>query len=456
MKVSKFGGTSVASAAQIKKVAAIIKEDAARKIVVVSAPGKRFDDDIKVTDLLISLANASLSGNDAEKELQAVVERYADIAAGLGLGDEIVQVIEQDLRDRIGQSKENRDLFVDQLKASGEDNNAKLIAAYFSSIGLEAEYVNPKEAGLIVSDEPGRARALPEAYENLRNLRDRKGVVVFPGFFGYSKDGVMMTFARGGSDITGSILAAAIGAELYENFTDVDSVFAANPRVVDQPVEIKRMTYREMRELSYAGFSVFHDEALMPAFQHSVPVCIKNTNNPSAEGTMIVAEREYTKSPVIGIAADGGFSTIYVSKYLMNRELGFGRRLLQILEEEDISYEHTPSGIDDLSVIVRSHQLTPEKEERIIHKCREELKVDDVHIEHHFAMIVLVGEGMHNTKGLTARATTAISQAGANIEMINQGSSEVSLVFGIHEDDTNNVLKALYKEFFSTTAVLGV
>ncbi|HEY9578019.1 MAG TPA: aspartate kinase [Pseudobacillus sp.] len=456
MKVCKFGGTSVASAAQIKKVAAIIKEDAARKIVVVSAPGKRFDDDIKVTDLLISLAEASLSGKDAEKELQAVVERYADIAAELGLDNEIAQVIEQDLRDRVKQDKENRDLFVDQLKASGEDNNAKLIAAYFSSIGLEAEYINPKDAGLIVSDEPGRARALPEAYENLRNLRDRKGIVVFPGFFGYSKDGVMMTFARGGSDITGSILAAAIGAELYENFTDVDSVFAANPKIVDQPVEIKRMTYREMRELSYAGFSVFHDEALMPAFQHSVPVCIKNTNNPSAEGTMIVAEREYSNSPVIGIAADGGFSTIYVSKYLMNRELGFGRRLLQILEEEEISYEHTPSGIDDLSVIVRSHQLTPEKEERIIQKCREELKVDDVHIEHHFAMVVLVGEGMNNTRGLTARATTAISQAGANIEMINQGSSEVSLVFGIQEEETNSVLRALYKEFFSTTAVLGV
>ncbi|MGM7634616.1 aspartate kinase [Bacillus sp. Hm123] len=456
MKVCKFGGTSVASAEQIKKVAAIVGEDATRKIVVVSAPGKRFSDDIKVTDLLINLAEASLSTGEAEKELQAVVDRYADIAKELGLDEQIVKVIEEDLRGRVTVNRNNRDLFVDQLKASGEDNNAKLIAAYFSSIGMEAEYVNPKEAGLIVSDEPGRARALPEAYENLSNLRDRKGVVVFPGFFGYSRDGVMMTFARGGSDITGSILAAAIGAELYENFTDVDSVFAANPKVVDNPIEIKRMTYREMRELSYAGFSVFHDEALMPAFQRSVPVCIKNTNNPSAEGTMIVAEREYSNSPVIGIAADGGFSTIYVSKYLMNRELGFGRRLLQILEDEYISYEHTPSGIDDLSVIVRSHQLTPEKEARIISRCREELLVDDVYIEHRFAMVVLVGEGMHNTRGLTARATTAISRVGANIEMINQGSSEVSLVFGIQEKDTDNVLKELYKEFFSTSAVLGV
>ncbi|KKB36170.1 aspartate kinase [Bacillus thermotolerans] len=456
MKVSKFGGTSVASASQIKKVAAIVQEDPSRKIVVVSAPGKRFSDDIKVTDLLISLADAALSGNGAEKELQAVVDRYASIAEELGLGDDIIHVIEEDLRGRVAHDKENRDLFVDQMKASGEDNNAKLIAAYFSSIGLEAEYVNPKDAGLVVSDEPGRARALPEAYENLKSLRDRQGIVVFPGFFGFTQEGVMMTFARGGSDITGSILAAATKAELYENFTDVDSVFAANPNVVDSPVEIKRMTYREMRELSYAGFSVLHDEALMPAFRHSVPVCIKNTNNPSAEGTMIVAEREYSKSPVIGIATDGGFSTIYVSKYLMNREIGFGRRLLQILEDEGISYEHTPSGIDDLSIIVRSHQLTPEKEERIMDRCRKELEVDDVHIEHDFAMVVLVGEGMNNTKGLTARATAAITRADANIEMINQGSSEVSLVFGIQNSDTDKVLKELYQEFFSTAAVLGV
>ncbi|WP_100332413.1 aspartate kinase [Bacillus xiapuensis] len=454
MKVCKFGGTSVASAEQIKKVAAIIKQDASRKIVVVSAPGKRSDDDVKVTDLLICLAEAALAQEKVDRELAAVVNRYAEIAAGLGLDHQIVQVIESDLRDRLTHSRENRDLFVDQLKASGEDNNAKLIAAYFSSVGLEAEYVNPKEAGLVVSDEPGRARALPEAYENLSHLRGKKGIVVFPGFFGYTPDGVMMTFARGGSDITGSILAAAVEAELYENFTDVDSVYAANPKVVDRPAEIKRMTYREMRELSYAGFSVFHDEALMPAFRHSVPVCIKNTNNPSAEGTLIVAEREYSNSPVSGIAADGGFSTIYVRKYLMNRELGFGRRLLQILEDEHISFEHTPSGIDDLSVIVRSHQLTPEKEARIISRCRKELLVDDVHIEHHFAMVVLVGEGMHNTLGLSARATAAISRVGANIEMINQGSSEVSLVFGIHEEDTEKVLKELYKEFFSSSAVV--
>ena len=217
---------------------------------------------------------------------------------------------------------------MDNLKASGEDNNAKLIAAYFSHIGLDANYVCPKEAGLLVTNRPERVQALPEGDERLAKLRDKPGIIVFPGFFGYTEDGTLRTFNRGGSDITGSLLAAAIEAELYENFTDVDSVFAANPTIVDNPVAIDKMTYREMRELAYAGFSVFHDEALMPAFRRSVPVCIKNTNNPDAPGTMIVKERNHSTHPVIGIAADSGFSTLFVDKYLMNQEIGFGRRLL--------------------------------------------------------------------------------------------------------------------------------
>lgn len=226
-------------------------------------------------------------------------------------------------------------------------------------------------------------------------------------FFGYSKQGTLVTFPRGGSDITGSIVAAGTKAELYENFTDVDSVFAANPNVVDNPVQIKRMTYREMRELSYAGFSVFHDEALIPAFRNGIPVCVKNTNNPLSSGTMIIAEREYYMNPVIGIAADEGFSTIYVRKYLMNREVGFGRKLLQILEDEGLSYEHMPSGIDDTSVILRSAQLTQAIEGRIVTRIKNELCVDDVYVERGFAMVMIVGEGMHNTLGVSARATSA-------------------------------------------------
>ncbi|TWI57903.1 aspartate kinase [Halalkalibacter nanhaiisediminis] len=450
MKVAKFGGTSVASAEQIKKVAAIVAEDKERKIIVVSAPGKRSSDDTKVTDLLIGLGEAFLNKGEAEEELQAVVSRYDDIAKGLGLGQDIIATIEADLRERLEFDRNKPESFMDSIKASGEDNNAKLIASYFQSIGLQATYLNPKDAGLLVSDEPGNAQVLPEAFENLAKLRDTKEIIVFPGFFGYSKEGTLVTFPRGGSDITGSIVAAGTNADLYENFTDVDSVFAANPNVVENPVKIKRMTYREMRELSYAGFSVFHDEALIPAFRNSIPVCVKNTNNPSSSGTMIIAEREYFMNPVIGIAADEGFATIYVRKYLMNREVGFGRKLLQILEDECLSYEHMPSGIDDTSVILRQNQLTPEIEERIVTRIREELAVDDVYVEKDFAMVMIVGEGMHNTLGVSARATAALARAKVNIEMINQGSSEVSLVLGIHSEDADGAVRELYQEFFGS------
>lgn len=453
MKVSKFGGTSVASAEQIKKVVDIVKNDSARKIIVVSAPGKRFGDDIKVTDLLIDLAETALRNEDITSTLENVINRFRSITEELGLGEDIIQVIEADLKQRIITNKDDESLFMDTLKAAGEDNNAKLIAAYFNSIGIEAQYVSPADGGLLVNDRPARVQALPEGYKRLAKLRNEPGIIVFPGFFGFTQDGTLRTFNRGGSDITGSIVAAAIGAELYENFTDVDSVFAANPTIVDNPIAIEKMTYREMRELAYAGFSVFHDEALMPAFLHSVPVCIKNTNNPEAPGTHIVNEREYSKQPVIGIASDSGFSTLFVSKYLMNLEIGFGRRLLEILEDEDIPFEHTPSGIDNLSVIIRSKYLTPEKKARIIQRVQDELDVDDVHFRTtDYSMIVLVGEGMRHTTGLAARAATAISKTGANIEMINQGSSEVSLVFGIDKKDEDSVLQQLYKEFFPEEA----
>lgn len=354
---------------------------------------------------------------------------------------------------RISADKNNCELYINQIIAGGEDNSAKLLSAYFLSIGLQAKYLSPKDAGLIVNDLPERAQALAESYNNLAALKNTEEIIVFPGFFGFTKNGTLRTFDRGGSDITGSILAAALNAELYENFTDVDCVFAANPHIVANPIEIEEMTYREMRELSYAGFSVFHDEALMPAYKASVPVCIKNTNHPAAAGTMIVKERDYSKMPVTGISADSGFSTLYVSKYLMNREIGFGRKLLQILEDEEVSYEHIPSGIDNLSVIIRSHQLTPEKEARIVQRIRIELNVDDVHIRSDFSMVVLVGEGMNNTIGLAARASSAIARTGANIEMINQGSSEVSLVFGVLKKDETKILKELYQEFFETALV---
>ena len=449
MIVCKFGGTSVASAEQIKKVASIVKSNPERKIVAVSAPGKRSSDDIKVTDLLIDLANTVINKGDVESKIKAVVNRYRNIAEDLGLDNTISDIIEQDIRGRVTENWSDKDLFLDNIKASGEDNNAKLIACYFNAIGMPAKYVSPKDK-LILNDFPERTYALPEAYENLSVLKNTEEIIIFPGFFGYTKAGVLRTFDRGGSDITGSILASAVGAKLYENFTDVDCVFAANPKVVNDPVDIKEITYREMRELSYAGFSVFHDEALMPVYKQGIPVNIKNTNNPSASGTLILPTRPATNRPVTGISADSGFSILYVSKYLMNREVGFGRKLLQIIEEENISYEHTPSGLDDISVVMRSSQLTPEIEERIVKRVKTELCADDVQFSHNFSMIVIVGEGMRHNTGLAARAATAISATGANIEMINQGSSEVSLVFGVRSEFEDQILKGLYEEFFAT------
>ncbi|MBQ0140505.1 MAG: aspartate kinase [Kurthia sp.] len=453
MKVCKFGGTSVASAEQIKKVAKIIQSDASRRIVVVSAPGKRTSDDIKVTDLLIDLANTVIAKQPYEEKIREVVARYENNAIGLGLGQEISEIITLDLQKRCNEAAYLSDeTIMDYLKASGEDNNAKMIAAYFNSIGIPTRYVSPKE-GLLVNNAPERTMAIEQAYENLSVLKDSEEIILFPGFFGYTVDGQLRTFDRGGSDITGAILAAAVDAELYENFTDVDCVFSANPKVVNNPAEITEITYREMRELSYAGFSVFHDEALMPVVKKGIPVNIKNTNNPSVAGTRIVPKRVESKRPVTGISADSGFSILYVSKYLMNREIGFGRKLLQILEEENISYEHTPSGLDDISVIIRSYQLDKAKEQRILSRVKEELHADDINFRHGFSMIVVVGEGMKFKTGLAASATTAISRTGANIEMINQGSSEVSLSFGVLQQYEDEILKELYNEFFTAVSV---
>lgn len=448
MKVAKFGGTSVADAAQIQKVFEIVRSDPARRIVVVSAPGKRSKDDIKVTDLLIAVAKAALSGSGAAKEIDAVAQRFEEIARGLGVTSDFGALVRADLRRRVSEDKGNPQLFTDAIKAAGEDFSARLIAEAFRARGLDAHYVDPREAGLVLSDEPGNAQVLDESYPNLAKLAGHPGVVIFPGFFGYTRSGRIVTFPRGGSDITGAILAAAVKAETYENFTDVDSVYVVDPRIVPEAKPITLLTYREMRELAYAGFGVFHDEAVVPAVKANVPINIRNTNRPSAPGTLIVPERPYSAGTVVGISSSDGFSTIFLSKYLMNREVGFGRRLLQILEEEGLPFEHTPSGIDNMSVILRSDLLTPEKEHRVLTRIRKELDPDDVELEHGLALIMVVGEGMRYTVGLAARATRSLADAGVNIEMMNQGSSEISMMFGVKEPDRKKAVRALYHEFF--------
>ena len=449
LKVSKFGGSSLATAEQVHHVCDIITADPKRRLIVVSAPGKRHSQDIKVTDLLIAAASQRLTGKIGASECAEVIERYRSIASGLGLSAKAVEPISKDLTERLEKSTTDANLYMDTMKAGGEDNCARLIAQVLQARGVEAHYVSPKEAGMILSDEHGNAQVLPEAYNQLHSLQERPGITIFPGFFGHSKQGDVVTFSRGGSDITGAILASAVRAEVYENFTDVDSVFAANPSIVKDPASIAELTYREMRELSYAGFSVFHDEALEPVYRAHVPVHIRNTNNPKADGTLILPSRKSTDIPVVGIAAIDSVCCIYLSKYLMNREIGFGRRLLQILEAEGVSFEHVPSGIDNMSVIIREENLPVPKEKRIVEQIRQTLAPEDVSVERGLSLIMVVGEGMRHTVGIASRATNALASAKVNIEMINQGSNEVSMMFGIKSEDMEIAVQALYTEYFA-------
>lgn len=448
LKVCKFGGTSMASAEQFRKVADIVLADSARRIVVVSAPGKRNKPDAKVTDLLIAYAEARLKGDGAEAVEERIIERFADIVDGLELGRSELDTVVAILRARGAADRSHPARYIDSLKALGEEFSARLLAAFLYKEGHDFSYVDPKDAGLVLSDEPGNAQVLAESYDHLRSLAERGGRIVFPGFFGYAKNGNLVAFPRGGSDITGAILAAAVQADVYENFTDVDNVFAADPRIVERPAAIHEMTYAEMRELSYAGFSVLHDEALQPAFNAKIPVHIRNTNNPESRGTLISLERHNHELPVVGVAGSADFCAIFLSKYLMNREKGFGRRLLQIIEDAGLSYEHTPSGIDHISVIIKESAFTAEVEERVLARIREELAPDKLLVRRGIALVMIVGDGMNQQIGIAKRTTGALADHRVNLEMINQGASENSIMFGIQKDDLNRAIVALHGEFF--------
>lgn len=447
MKVAKFGGSSLANATQFQKVSDIIQSDKERKFIVVSAPGKRHGEDFKVTDLLIQLVEAYIKNDKYKSYLITITDRFKTIINDLNLDSKLITEIEKNIIDTL-ESDISDHLKLNSIKAIGEDSSALILSAYLNSIGISAKYVNPKDAGIIVEDLDGGAQIIDESFDIINQLTLEEGVIVIPGFFGYTKEGDLATFSRGGSDITGAIIANGVNATLYENFTDVDSVYSVNPNIVDSPKEITTLTYREMRELSYAGFSVFHDEALIPAVEKQIPVCIKNTNNPSAPGTMIVANKEKTHKSVVGVASDTGFISLYVSKFLMNREIGFVRRLLQILEEECISFEHAPSGIDDISIIIHEKELDDNKEFIIMNRISTELQPDVVRIHRDLALIMVVGEGMKETIGVAQTATRALGEAQVNLEMINQGSSEVSMMFGIKSNGLHRAIKSLYNAFF--------
>ncbi len=455
MKVCKFGGSSVADAAQITKVCDIMLADRERRVVVVSAPGKRNKADTKVTDMLINCAERALEDLDVAKDIEAIVERFADIQRELGLDPAVVDEIAADLKARVESDKSDRGAFLDLLKAAGEDNSAKLVAAAFRKRGAAAAYLNPAKAGMLLEGEAGDAVLCDVSYGFLHDSIERvmwqpdNPIVVFPGFFGVNRDGKIATFPRGGSDITGAILAAAMKAECYENFTDVDTVYAVDPRVVpDVKHGIGEMTYREMRELAYAGFGVFHDEAVMPAFRAGIPINIRNTNHPQLPGTWIVPNRRVDTCKVVGIASDSDFVHVYVDKYMMNREVGFGRKLLQIFEEEGVAFEHMPTGIDNITLILRGSKFPADVQVRVLQRIKKELKPDQLVCERDHALIMVVGEGMQHTVGTAARATRALAEGGVNIELINQDASEISIMFGVRETERAKAVQVLYHEFF--------
>jgi len=451
MKVVKFGGSSLASAGQLEKVLNIVKSDPERRFVVVSAPGKRNAEDTKVTDALIKYYRDYVAGNDISKSQSWIIDRYAAMVSELGLKPAVLDKISKSIRSLATLPIEDNKFLYDTFLAAGENNNAKLIAAYFNQNGLEARYVHPREAGIVVTSEPGNARIIPSSYDKIEELTNSTEVLVIPGFFGVTKEDQICTFSRGGSDITGSIIAAGVKADLYENFTDVDGIFAAHPGIIHKPHSIPELTYREMRELAYAGFSVFHTEALLPSIKKGIPVHVCNTNNPEASGTYIMKGKVTSPNVISGIASSPGFVSIYVKKYLMNHEIGFLRKVLTIFEEEGISIEHIPTGIDDATIIIRGEDATDEQLDAIVERFYAELDVDDAHYMRGLCLIMLVGEGMVNMVGTTARVASTLARTQINIELYNQGVSEVSMMFGILDQYEKKAIRALYDEFFGET-----
>ncbi|MCG7419969.1 aspartate kinase [Macrococcus epidermidis] len=447
MIVCKFGGSSVANAQQIRKILNIINQNDQRKIVIVSAPGKRYAEDVKVTDLLIQLYDKVLLSEKYDNKLNDILHRFESIEDELGLTTSLTPLFKTQLLDFI-QKYNNQPLrLLDALKSSGEDFNAQLIAAYNNQNGIKTTYLSPKALNMIVSDEPGNAIILDDSYEKIyKVIQNIEGKIIIPGFFGVNENGDRVTFSRGGSDITGAIISRSVHAEIYENFTDVSGIFAANPNIVENPASIHNLTYAEMRELSYAGFNVFHDEALMPLYKEGIPVNIKNTNDPDHPGTMITKTR--ASSGVVGVSCDSGFVSINMTKYLMNREIGFTRKLLTILESNNISYEHMPSGIDDISLIIRKNQFN-DNLYALITEIKNQLNVDDISVEENIAILMIVGLGMKTQVGTANKATEAFRRNNINLKMINQGSSEISMMFGIDETDERKAVQAIYDAYFT-------
>ena len=437
IKVVKFGGSSLADANQFKRVAEIVKADPSRRYVVPSAPGKRFSDDIKVTDMLYTLYELVKSRADAsviDAHYDKIKERYNGIIAELGLNFDLSGEYEY-IKNAVLHSA-GRDF----AASRGEYLNGLILAKYLGFDFIDAENVIYfKDNGTFDEEKTNDMLSM--------ELKDHKYAVI-PGFYGTSPNGHIVTFSRGGSDITGSIVARAAEADIYENWTDVSGFMMADPRIIKNPHSIDTITYRELRELSYMGATVLHEDAIFPVRYAGIPINIKNTNRPEDRGTMIVSQASSydTEHVITGIAGKKGFSVITIEKDMMNSEVGFGRKVLEALEDFSISFEHLPSGIDTMSVIVSTAALEANRE-RVLQVITRRVKPDSLTVEDGIALIAVVGRGMVKARGTAARVCTAVSGAGVNIRMIDQGSCELNIIVGVDEDDFNTALNAIYNEF---------
>ncbi len=433
LKVAKFGGSSVADAIQLMKIKKIIEADSERRYIVVSAPGKRFDKDNKITDLLY-LCKTHMDHNlPYEQVLQVIQDRYVAAAVGLGLDIDYDQQF-QIIKDKL----EKGEATADYLASRGEYLNAILAAKL-----LGYDFVDTDK--LIKFSAKGRLLA-EETNEALAAELKKHERAVLPGFYGSTPDGKIKTFSRGGSDITGALVARAAGADIYENWTDVSGFLMADPRIVDNPKPIAEISYRELRELSYMGASVLHDEAIYPAKEDNIPINIRNTNRPEDPGTIITADAPLSDHIITGIAGSKNFTVIGLSKSMMSQEVGFVRRLAGVFADKDVSLEHMPSGIDTISVVVDNDELNGKLDD-IVDEIQRQLQPDTIDVFENMALIATVGRGMSSRTGTSAKLFTALADAGVNIRMIDQGSSEINIIVGVQNKDFEKAVKAIYDAF---------
>lgn len=426
----KFGGTSLADANCIKKVREIIFSSDNRRFIVPSAPGKRNPSDKKITDLLYLWYEIAREGLDPSEPERIIRERFNNIVSELS--------VNIDINKEIDEISKNAGAFKtpDYMASRGEYLNGKIIAEY-----LNAKFIDP--ANFIIFDESGFLDT--KTYNLLGEQLQGSGLFVIPGFYGSMSDGTIKTFPRGGSDITGAIVARASKSVLYENWTDVNGFRMADPKIVPYAKRIEEITYQELRELSYMGATVLHDESIFPVLEVGIPIHIKNTHEPDNPGTMIVKDR-LSKGPVCGIAGLGGFSMINIEKTFMNKERGFGLKVLSVLDEFDVRWEHMPTGIDTMSIIIRNNELG-KKGQLIVDAIKKRCDTEDVNITEGLAMIATVGIGMNHHIGVAARLCSALAQAQVNIRVIDQGSSEMNILVGVDESDLNKAIKAIYDAF---------